>query len=66
MLGVLTRRPMAGSEPQPVAAFVDEHRDQLEAYAGTEKETARLAEALLGWAHARADGQTPESQGGRP
>jgi len=41
------------SEPsahhRALAAFVTEHRDVLEAYAGSEKETARLAEALLAW-----------------
>jgi hypothetical protein len=56
---------MAGSEKQPIAAFVDGHRDQLEAYAGSEKEVAWLAEALLVWARVRADGQTTENQGGR-
>lgn len=35
-----------------LAAFVTEHRDQLEAYAGSEQETAQLAKALLGWARA--------------
>lgn len=54
---------MAGSEKQPIAAFVDGHRDQLEAYAGSEKEVAWLAEALLVWAH--PDGHTAESQGDR-
>jgi hypothetical protein len=59
------RGPMAGSEPtDPVRAFVDEHRDQLETYAGSEKETAWLAEGLLVWV--RPDGQTAESQEGRP
>jgi hypothetical protein len=32
-----------------LAAFVTEHRDELEAYVGSQKETARLAEALLAW-----------------
>jgi len=43
-----------------LAAFVTEHRDQLEAYADSDKETARLAEAILGWARAdaRTDGGT--------
>jgi hypothetical protein len=57
---------MAGSEPQPVVAFVAEHRDQLEIHVGSEKETAWLAEALLGWARIQTDGQTAESQEGRP
>ena len=37
-----------------LAAFIIEHRDQLEAYAGSDHETAWLAEALLGWDEARA------------
>lgn len=37
-----------------LAAFVIEHRDELETYADSEKETAWIAEALLSWA--RADG----------
>ena len=37
-----------------LAATVAEHRDQLEAYAGSEKETAELADALLEWTRASA------------
>jgi hypothetical protein len=52
------------SEPsahhRALAAFVTEHRDELEAYAGSEKETARLAEALLAWE--REDGRRQEGQ----
>jgi len=41
-----------------LAAFVSEHRDQLEKCADSDGETAWLAEAVLGWALAdiRADG----------
>lgn len=41
-----------------LAAFVTEHRDQLEKQADSDGETARIAEAILGWAHAdiRTDG----------
>lgn len=43
-----------------LAAFVTEYRDELEAYAGSEKGTARLAEALLAWE--REDGRRQEGQ----
>lgn len=38
-----------GARDRAVAAFVTEHRNELEAFAGSEKETAGLAEALLAW-----------------
>jgi len=52
------------SEPsahnRALAAFVAEHRDVLGAYAGSEKETARVAEALLAWE--REDTRRQEGQ----
>ncbi len=38
-----------------LAAIVAEHRDQLKAYADSEKETAWLTEALLEYARANRD-----------
>lgn len=38
-----------------LAAFVAEHRDQLEAYADSDNETAWLAEALLSGTRAGSD-----------
>lgn len=34
---------------QALAEYVTEHRAELEAYAGSSKETATLAKALLSW-----------------
>jgi len=55
-----------GSEAhyRALAAFVAEHRDQLEALAGSDKETARLAGALLECA--RVDHDSREMGGGLP
>ncbi|AHG05430.1 hypothetical protein HALDL1_16595 [Halobacterium sp. DL1] len=51
---------MAESETEAhhraLAAFVTEHRDQIEQYADSDKETAELAAAVLGWD--RADART--------
>lgn len=46
------------SHHRVLAAFVAEHRDQLEKHADSDAETARHAEAILGWARAdlRGDG----------
>ena len=34
---------------QALAAFIAEHRNQLEAYVDNDKKTARIAETLLSW-----------------
>ena len=39
----------SSSPDRALAAFVAEHREVLEAYAGSEKETAAVAEAVLAW-----------------
>ncbi|MFP9190792.1 hypothetical protein ACLI4Q_03875 [Natrialbaceae archaeon A-CW1-1] len=53
---------MAGTDAhhRALAAFVAEHRDLLEVYADSDKETARLAKALLRWA--RVDNEASEKQ----
>ena len=46
----------SSSPDRALAAFVAEHREVLEYYAGSEKETAAVAEAVLAWA--REEGHT--------
>lgn len=48
------------SHHRALTELVAKHRDPLEAYAGSEKESATLAEALLEWA--RADEALDEEQ----
>jgi len=48
--------PEAGTRSRPLAEFVAEHRDQLERYADSDRQTALIAEAAL--CRARADAQT--------
>lgn len=50
-----------GAHHRALAAFVAEHRDRLEAYADSDKQTAELAEALLEWD--RADRRGGEEDG---